>query len=165
MYISQQIISNGFFDKNVVNEIEKELQEDTTIEFMGNINLEEDSFIDDDIVCGDINILQCNLFFWYAKGMKKYEDILYAISSHVKTIKNPKSLLIVGDKFKAYTILNSAGLDVSQYALIKYDDLNSMQNILDDWKTVLIKPRGGSYGRGIIKVDGFELLRDIAGML
>lgn len=157
--------SNGFFDESVVSEIEKELQNDATIDFIGNINLEEASFVNGDVVCGDINISQCDLFFWYAKGMKKYEDILYAISSCVKTIKNPASLAIVGDKFKAHTILKTAGFEVSQYALIRYDDIETMKKVLDDWGTVLVKPRSGSYGRGIIKVDNFELLRDIAGIL
>jgi glutathione synthase/RimK-type ligase-like ATP-grasp enzyme len=156
---------NGFFNDNIVNEIEEKLYNDQEVEFLGNVNLENASIIDGKVLCDDVNISDSDLFFWYAKGMKKYEDILFAISLHAKVIKNPKSLAVVGDKFKAHTLLSAAGFDVSQNALVRYDDFEMMKTILDDWGTVLIKPRSGSYGRGIIKTNDFEILRDVAGIL
>jgi glutathione synthase/RimK-type ligase-like ATP-grasp enzyme len=40
-----------------------------------------------------------------------------------------------------------------------------MKKLIRRWKVVLVKPRLGNFGRGIIKVSDFETLRDIAGYL
>jgi glutathione synthase/RimK-type ligase-like ATP-grasp enzyme len=80
-------------------------------------------------------------------------------------IKDPDSLQIIRDKFLAHSYLRKCGLPTPEFALIDFADFDSMKKILKDWKTVLVKPRKGSFGRGIVRVSDFETLRDLAGII
>lgn len=157
--------NGGFFDENVVTELEDYLNSDEQIDFVGNIDIEKCMVIDGHVLYDGIDIAEVNLFFWYAKNMHEYKDILFAISARTRVIKDPQTLGLITDKYKAHTKLKSHGFNVSQYALVGYDDHDAMKKILNDWKTILVKPRMGSYGRGIIKIDDFDTFRDVAGIL
>ncbi|MDD3887866.1 MAG: hypothetical protein PHN19_03770 [Patescibacteria group bacterium] len=155
----------GFLSKEEVLEVEEKLKNNSEIEFLGNVNFDNLKVLDTNFWCGDVNLSECDLFFWYGPGMKKNMDELKALSKVTKVLKSPESLDIVDDKFKAHVALKKQGLPVSDFALIPYNNLELMEKIMKDWKTVVVKPRFGSFGRGIIKVSDFETLRDIAGML
>lgn len=156
---------SGFLSKEEVLEVENKLKQNSEIEFLGNVNFNNVKVLDTDFWCDNVNLSNCDLFFWYGPGMKKNMDEVKALSVVTKVLKSPESLDLVDDKFKAHVALKKQGLPVVEFALISYNDLETMKKIMDDWKTVVVKPRFGSFGRGIIKVNDFETLRDIAGML
>ncbi|MFA6296890.1 MAG: hypothetical protein WC663_06040 [Patescibacteria group bacterium] len=153
----------GFLSKEEVLKIEEKLKQNSEIEFLGNVNFNNLKVLNTDFWCDNVNLSKCDLFFWYAPGRNINE--YKALSKVIKVIKNPESLELINDKFKTHVTLKEKGLPIADFALIPYDDLETMKKILNDWKEILVKPRFGSFGRGIIKVKDFETLRDIAGML
>lgn len=118
-----------------------------------------------DFSCNSIDLGKVDLFYWHALGMEKYQTELEALSQKITVLKSPTSFRTVADKFLSHSALRVHGLPVADFALLNYNDLVEMQNIIKKWHTVLIKPRLGNFGRGIIKVSDFETLRDIAGYL
>jgi len=155
----------GFLTKNEVGKIEKVLKSDATIKFLGNVDFKKIKLIGHNFFCNGINLRNTDLFFWYAPGMKKYLNELKALSKTVKVIKSPKSFIVAADKLLAHSLLKRGGLPVAEFALVAYDNLAGMQKLIKKWKTILVKPQRGSFGRGIIKISDFETFRDIAGYL
>lgn len=155
----------GFLTKAEVSNLENKLSGNSKISFFGNVDFNKVKIIGTDFYCADINLRQLDLFFWYAPGMKKFIEELKALAKIVKVIKDPFSFDIVDDKFKAHLALKTSGLPIPDFALVQWDDLETMRKIMKEWKVAIVKPRCGSYGRGIVKVETFETLRDIAGML
>jgi ribosomal protein S6--L-glutamate ligase len=155
----------GFLTLSEVKKIENILKKNPKIKFLGNVNFKNIRVKRGRFLCGGIDLGKIGLFFWYAPGMRKFSNELESLSKEIKVLKNPKVFFIVADKFLAHSALKKKGLPVSEFALLKYNDLASMKRLIKKWKTVLIKPTRGSFGRGIIRVSDFETLRDIAGYL
>lgn len=156
----------GFLSQSEVDRLETILKDNDRIEFIGNFDFKgRVSVVNNQVYCGGQNLSEANLFFWYAPGMSPQLDILRALSSVTRVLKHPESLITVADKFLSHSILKSNGLPVADFALLRFNDHELMKKIIDQWKTVLIKPRLGSFGRGIIRAADFETLRDVAGML
>ncbi len=156
---------NGFFNRVVVHNLSKELAQNKKISKVHLVDINKCSIVNGSVFYGDLDITKTDLFFWYAKGMGKRLSILQALANNIRVITDPHTFSIVNDKLKAHGKLRSLGIDVSEYALVAYDNFDMMKSILNDWKTLVIKPRQGSYGRGIIKIDDFDTLRDVAGLL
>jgi len=156
---------NGFLNATEVSLLEKLLKSNPAIDFQGNIDFNKIKIKNNVFLVDKINLASLDLFFWYAPGMKKNLSALLALSNYVKIIKSPLSLFTTADKFLSHSILKSHGLPIAEFSLIPTDDLESMKKIISEWKTIIIKPRLGSFGRGIVRVDKFETFRDIAGLL
>lgn len=155
----------GLLREEEVISLEKKLAANPSIDFLGNVDFSNIEIKNDNFTIGDLNLAKLDLFFWFAPGMKKNLPVLMALNNYTKVIKSPTSFLITGDKFLSHSLLKSAGLPVADFSLISCDDLDSIKKILSEWKTIILKPRRGSFGRGIIKIENFETLRDIAGIL
>lgn len=156
---------SGFLNEKEVSEVEKNLSSAAEIEFAGNVDFSEVKIVRNEFWCGEVLLNDLDLFFWYAPGMKKYMGKIRALSRIVRVMKSPQSYELVADKFLAHSYLKNKGLPVVDFALIRYDDFRGMKKIIERWKTVVVKPRRGSFGRGIIKISDFETLRDIAGFI
>jgi len=155
----------GILSANEIKEIERMLGEDKSIKYLGNVDLEKLRISGNKFSCNGTDLAKVDLFFWYDLGVRKFLGDLKKLPKNVKVLKNPKSFEIVADKFLAHSLLKRNGLPVADFALIDYNDLPRMRKIIRRWKTILIKPRLGNFGRGIIKVCEFETFRDIAGYL
>lgn len=155
----------GFLSKKEVEDVEIFLRKSKELDFFGNVDFKNVRAVDNTFSCGDVQLEKIDLFFWYAPGIKKVLDELKALAQITKVSKSPQSLELVADKFLSHSILKANGLPVPEFAVVGFDDLDLLSKIIKKWKTVLIKPRLGSFGRGIIKVSDFETLRDIAGIL
>lgn len=155
----------GFLNQDEVEKTEKMLAANERIDFLGNINFKKVGVVGDSFYCENINLKEADLFFWYAPGIKVVFSELKALGEFIPVMKSPKSLETVEDKFYSHAILRANNLPVADYALVGYDDFGLMKKIIKNWGTVLVKPRGGNFGRGITKVSDFETLRDVAGLL
>lgn len=156
----------GFLNQTEIDRLESVLKNDDRIEFVGNVDFKgRVSVVNNQVLCDDHDLSKADLFFWYAPGLFPQLDILRALSKATSVLKDPESLITVADKFLSHSILKANGLPVADFALIRFDDHALMKKLIDQWKTVLIKPRLGSFGRGIIRATDFETLRDVAGML
>jgi ribosomal protein S6--L-glutamate ligase len=155
----------GILSADEIKEIERMLAENKSIKYLGNVDLEKLRISGNKFICNGIDLAKIDLFFWYDLGVRKFLDDLKKLPRTVKVLKNPKSFEIVADKFLAHSFLKKNGLPVADFAFVDYDDLARMQKLIKQWKAILIKPRLGNFGRGIIKVSDFETFRDIAGYL
>jgi glutathione synthase/RimK-type ligase-like ATP-grasp enzyme len=157
--------NKGFISSLEIKKLEKLLVEDNQIKFLGNIDLENVSLFENNLFKNSNLIEKPDLFFWYSRGVIKKLDLLKAFSNEFKVVKNPESLQIIQDKFLAHSYLQKHNLPVPKFALVDSMDFDIMKKILEDWKTVLVKPQKGSFGRGIVKISDFETLRDLAGIM
>jgi glutathione synthase/RimK-type ligase-like ATP-grasp enzyme len=133
------------------------------IDFRNAIQVNGKSFV------GDTCLNDFDVFFWYSKlggGLESYSlQILDNMSSTVKVINDPKAMRLGLDKLYAHTALKQSGLNVSDFACFRndQDSYKKILPLLEKWGSVLVKPRLGSFGHGIIKVDDPSLLRDVVG--
>jgi ribosomal protein S6--L-glutamate ligase len=155
----------GILSADEVKEIERMLTENKSIKYLGNVDLGKLKISGKKFICNGIDLAKIDLFFWYDLGVRKFLSDLKSFPGTVKVLKDLRSFEIVSDKFLAHSLLKKNGLPVADFALVDYNDLAKMQKLIKQWKTILIKPRLGNFGRGIIKVSDFETFRDIAGYL
>ncbi|OJJ25729.1 hypothetical protein BI308_09400 [Roseofilum reptotaenium AO1-A] len=79
----------------------------------------------------------------------------------VKVIPNPYIFEVALDKYTAHLTLKQKGVKVSDFILINNRNLYLAKPILDKWGYALLKPRKGSFGKGVTLIDDFSRLRDI----
>lgn len=94
-------------------------------------------------------------------GQTKYQKGIFLALEDigVKLINPFKNYLITSDKFRANFILKRNGLPVAESILVN-NNLHEMMDFLAVYKKIVIKPRFGCGGHGIIKIDNKELLYD-----
>lgn len=155
----------GFLSQEETAKVEELLTLSPEIDFLGNLDLGQLQIVDNLFICQGVVLNDLDIFFNYSPKTRKYLDELKALSKITKVLKSPDSYETVADKFLSHSLLKKNGLPVSEFALLDYADTASMERIMREWKTVLVKPRLGNFGGGIIKVGDFETLRDIAGLL
>ncbi len=165
MSVSSKDENKGFLSSLEIKKLERLLKEDEQVEFLGNIDLENISLIEGNLFKNGNPIEKPDIFFWYNRGIMKNLNLLKAFSQEFKVIKNPESFQVIQDKFLAHSYLQKHNLPLPKFALIDSMDFNAMKKVLKDWKTVLVKPQKGSFGRGIVKINDFETLRDLAGIM
>lgn len=116
------------------------------------------------VYCGDICVSDLDLFFWYY--LPDYDStsfefqVLETMSRWTKVAPNPRGLVRSMDKFTAHSVLRNAGLPTPDFALFPATDTVYAKKLFNEWGTLLLKPRLGKFGHGILKVDSEGMLRD-----
>ncbi|MBP9832292.1 MAG: hypothetical protein KBC74_02070 [Candidatus Pacebacteria bacterium] len=116
------------------------------------------------VYCGDICVSDLDLFFWYY--LPDYDptsfefQVLETVSRRTKVSPNPQGLVRSMDKFTAHSALKNAGLPTPDFALFPATDTAYAKKLFKKWGTLLLKPRLGKFGHGILKIDSEGMLRD-----
>ncbi|MFH0971702.1 MAG: ATP-grasp domain-containing protein [Candidatus Micrarchaeota archaeon] len=106
-------------------------------------------------------------FIWFGEIGKDARrehnaEILKSIERICPVINPVHGYELAMDKYLTSTILSKNGLNVPKFALVTKDNAEDVSNLVADWGSLLLKPRLGSYGIGIIKIDNPEDLSDYA---
>ncbi|MCF7860728.1 hypothetical protein K9M79_00660 [Candidatus Woesearchaeota archaeon] len=118
---------------------------------------------------GDNCLNDYDVFFWYGEIDRRTTghclEVLDAMVDDTYVISNPNAMRAGLDKALAHHALHRAGVPVADYAVFKNDrsSYEHIAKLMDEWGPVLIKPRLGAFGHGIIKVDDHGTLRDVVG--
>ncbi len=117
--------------------------------------------------CGDTCLNELDLYFWYAEIDRSpvgYAlEALKALSFDTKVVPDPFSFGIGLDKYRAHLTLSRSGARVADSVLFDCSGLDAMAGVMEEWGRVVLKPRRGYLGQGVLLVEDFATLRDMVG--
>jgi glutathione synthase/RimK-type ligase-like ATP-grasp enzyme len=158
----------GAFTEEVITAIKQRLERDydamvTEVDFRDGVLVDGKVYVDD-ICLNDFDVYFWHDTLWPAQtgSDSYYVHLLRAIGRDVTVINTADSTERVNDKLRAHEVLRAAGLPVSEYALVHS---NNKPGVAAAFKRlggeVLIKPRFGGWGKGIVRCSSAEDLQDI----
>lgn len=110
------------------------------------------------------NLSQLDVFYHMnADEQTEYQrDVLKVLSmSDVKVFNDYNSFNNAQDKMVANYLLRKAGLRVAPSLFMSANfNMDVMKKLFEEWGTILIKPRKGHGGKGILKFNNFESFYD-----
>ncbi len=123
--------------------------------------------IGDKVYVGNICLNELDIYFWHDTvrprdwGADNYFcHILDSISADVAVINTGESVRITNDKFLAHTKLKNANLSVGDFALVCSGDIDGLRQVFDAFDgDILLKPRFGGWGIGIMHFSKFDELQ------
>lgn len=158
----------GSFTRERIAEIKRRLIEGHNCEII-EADFREGVLIDGRVYVGDICLNDLDVYFWHdtiwpskTGADSYYLHLLRAIGTSVKVINPAAGTEAANDKLRAHSLLRSAGLPVSEFALIRSDDRKGIDYAFNKLGgNVLIKPRFGGWGTGIVKCESHEDLHGV----
>jgi len=158
----------GAFTEEVITSIKQRLERDhnavvTEVDFRGGV------LVDGKVYVGDICLNDFDVYFWHdtlwpaqTGSDSYYVHLLRAIGRDVTVINTADSTERVNDKLRSHEALRAAGLPVSEYALVHSGDKSGIKAAFERLGgEVLIKPRFGGWGKGIVRCSSVDDLQDI----
>lgn len=162
--VSVTYASPGALLKEVRLELIYHLSQNSNLEI-----IEIDDFRNEIISCGEIGskFNALDAFVWFGEIGRDFRrdhnlELLKLISRKSVVINSAFGYEIAMDKYLTSTFLSEHDLPVPKFMLINQNNVERAINEISTWKSsILLKPRLGSYGIGIIKVDRPSDLVDI----
>ncbi|HHE45912.1 MAG TPA: hypothetical protein ENL05_00990 [Candidatus Moranbacteria bacterium] len=154
----------GVFSENTIKEIEKKLALIDNVELFTNLDFRKAFILNGNVYIGDFNLNSLDIYFWHDtvkpndwKGDNFYLHVLAVLEKDCLVINTSQSTKITNDKFLAHTILRKNNLPVADFALIEANNKEGLKEAFKQLgESILIKPRFGGWGIGIVKVDKLE---------
>jgi len=131
-----------------------------------NLDFRKASVVGRKVLYNGFDLATLDGFLWFSH-IRPYSDdhhiqVLDALErAGVKVLNPPHGLRIGLDKFKTSSFLRSKGIPVPDFALIPSDNLEHAGKLVEKWGSVLLKPRFGAFGIGIVKVNDSDTLIDM----
>lgn len=161
----------GAFTESVIADIKSRLASELNAKVI-EVDFRKGVLIDGKVYVDDLCLNDLDVYFWHdtlwpAKtgSDSYYIHLLRAIGSDVDVINTADSTEVVNDKLRAHEILRQAGLPVSEYALVSSGDKAGIERAFGALGgNVLVKPRFGGWGKGIVRCTDVGNLHDIIEM-
>lgn len=158
----------GSFTEERINEIKKRLTDDYGMELI-EADFRQGVLIDGKVFVGDVCLNDLDIYFWHdtiwpaqTGADSYYLHLLRAIENDVTVINSAEGTELVNDKLRAHTRLRAHGLPVSRYALVRSNDRQGIEHAFRELDgQVLIKPRFGGWGTGIVRCQTVEELHGV----
>ncbi|MFH1520948.1 MAG: hypothetical protein ABID61_04840 [Candidatus Micrarchaeota archaeon] len=153
----------GIFLESVASEIVRELK--TEFEVVEGLDFRNASIRDGKVFFDEFDASQLDGYLWFS-DMNKHSDshdilVLEKLEVTVPVINPTKGLRIGLDKIKTSSFLKDNKIPVPEFALVNSTDEKTIRWIFENWGSVLVKPRFGSFGVGIYKADDPDDLLDL----
>ena len=156
----------GAFSAEKIAQIKQRLTDDYNIELI-EADFREGVLINGKVYVGDICLNDCDVYFWHdtlrpsqSGADNYYVHLLRALENDVTVINTADSTEITNDKLRAHEALEAAGLPVSRYALVRSEDRAGIEKAFQELGSqVLVKPRFGGWGSGIVRCRTIEDLQ------
>lgn len=157
----------GAFTEEVIIALKDRLARELDADVV-EVDFRKGVLIDGRVYVGDICVNDFDVYFWHdtlwpAKtgSDSYYIHLLRAIQKDTLVINTADSTECVNDKLLAHEKLHRAGLPVSEYALVYSEDRDGIARAMNELGgDVLIKPRFGGWGRGIVHCASIGDLQD-----
>lgn len=161
------VLRRGLLNKDSVDELIALLEADASFELTKGIDLRTARIENGNVYSDTERLSDLDGIFWYYLPPYLPEhfefQVLKTLSQKTKILPSPDGLLKSIDKFSAHTILRNAGLPTPDFALFRSDDFGYVRTLFKKWGPLLLKPRLGRFGHGIVKVESEGMLRDAVG--
>lgn len=153
----------GAFTPERIGAIKQRLQDEHGVEVV-EVDFRDGVLIDGRVYAHGICLNDLDLYFWHdtlrpaTTGSDSYYlHLLRAIEHDVRVINSAESTAITNDKLRAHEQLRAHGLPVSRYAFVRSDDRAGIETAFHELgSSVLIKPRFGGWGNGIVRCSAVE---------
>lgn len=115
------------------------------------------------IECKGTRIDELDLFFSYNAGEQTaYQVYMYEyINEFTPTINNFRSFKLTEDKFKTNSLLNKYGIKTADFCLCNKENPEELEQVFDQFGTLVFKPVDGWGGVGITKIDSYDQLNTL----
>lgn len=118
------------------------------------------------VIFNNQNGIEIDRYFWYGEIDRKPNSfdlsVLKTLSESIKVIRDPFKYECALDKHTAFSLLRGKGIPVPESILVDAKNIHLIDEIVRDWKMVVMKPRRGGFGKGVTLLDSFESVRDTA---
>lgn len=155
----------GMMLEEIKREVIENLRKDETIEIVEIKDLREEIIENGEIQNEIFDKMQALIWFGEIGRDKKGEynlEILRALENKMKVINPTKGYLTAMDKYQTGLFLAKNKIRAPKFMLFSKNEVEKAANTMKKWNTpILLKPRLGSYGVGIIKVEKTNDLLDI----
>jgi len=154
----------GYLLQEVQERLVDRLKKDSEIKLFEELDFRRAIIKNGSAYLDDFCFDDLDIFFWLGElgreGRNSFPmEVLRAIASKVRVVNNPLAFEIGLDKFKSLELLRRNGVAVPSIALLSHGGVNQMKKVFRDWNSdVVIKPRMGSYGIGIVRIREDEQL-------
>lgn len=115
------------------------------------------------VECKGVQIDELDLFFSYNAGEQTaYQVYMYEyINDYTPTINNFRSFKLTEDKFKTNSLLNKYGIKTAEFFLCNKETPEELEQVFQQYGTLVFKPVDGWGGVGITKVDNYDQLSSL----
>lgn len=153
----------GSFTAERIARMKQRLVEDHDVELI-EADFRQGVLINGNVYVGDICLNDCDVYFWHdtlrpseTGSDSYYIHLLRALEKDTVVINSAASTEITNDKLRAHEALLAEDLPVSRYALVRSDDRQGIEQAFSSLESqVLIKPRFGGWGTGIVRCQTIE---------
>jgi len=108
---------------------------------------------------------ELDAFLWFGEidrsDCSYHIKILEAIGKKCKVINNPEALKIGLDKFTALELLRKDNIKVPDIMFFSNEEIEKARKIFKEWKEVVIKPKLGSFGIGMVRINDEQTFVDV----
>lgn len=155
----------GSFTEERIAEIKNRLAHDYGFELV-EADFREGVLIDGKVYVGDVCLNDVDAYFWHdaiwpslTGADSYYLHLLRSIGTDAVVVNTADSTELVNDKFRAHAKLRSHGLPVPKFALVRSDNKEGIARAFHELGgPVLVKPRFGGWGVGIVKCQTLDEL-------
>lgn len=110
-----------------------------------------------------------DLYVWYAQVDRSpysfHLEALRTLAHDTQVVISPDSFATGVDKYRSHLTLRRAGVNVADTVLFQPHAPAAVEGVLEQWGRAVLKPRWGCFGQGVLFIDDFRTLRDVAGYL
>ncbi|WP_169314074.1 ATP-grasp domain-containing protein [Streptomyces piniterrae] len=136
------------------------------VEFVHDLNLDRTHIRGGRVYHGELCLNELDLYVWYAqidRGPGSYHiEALRTLSHDTRVVIAPESFATGVDKFRSHLLLERAGVRVPDTVLLHRGNVAAAEPVLAEWGRALLKPRGGYFGHGVLLIEDYATLRDVA---
>lgn len=157
----------GIIDQRIYNDLLKYLSVQK-IEFSQELDFRNAYIKNGYVYIGDICLSKFDIFIWFGvinrnPGSHDLET-LRTLSLTTKIANSYEYMTLGSDKFRAFSLLHHHQIPVSDFLFVNQRNIHEV-DLSHLGSSVLLKPRRGGFGIGIIKIDSPSQLRDIVDYL
>lgn len=164
----------GVFTEEVIENIKERLRQEADLELVEkDLDFSRAYVLGGNVYIDDFNLNELDLYFWHDtvyptdwRGDNYFINVFKALEQDCLIINSPASIERVNDKYLSHLALRAEGLPVADFGLVNLNNRAALKNVFEALGgEVLIKPRFGGWGRGIVKTDSLEDLYSTAELL
>jgi ribosomal protein S6--L-glutamate ligase len=169
--VSQRLprVSEEWLPRNDVARCLERLAGLPDVELRHGLNIDQTTVRDGLVFHGDLCLNELDLYVWYAqidRGPASYHiEALRALSLDTQVMIEPSAFAVGVDKYSSHLRLRRAGVRAADSVLLHVDNVALAEPILDGWGRAVLKPRRGFFGKGVLLIEDYPTLRDVAGYL
>jgi ribosomal protein S6--L-glutamate ligase len=154
----------GMWMESLKADFLKALRQRTDYEVIDGLDFRRAHIRNGDVYFQDVSFSNVDAFFWFGELDRHHAsyhiDVLDAIGRKTEVVNGAHSLRIALDKLLTQLYLQQHGVPVPEFLAVSRENVNDVRDVIGR-KPYILKPRLGSFGMGITRIDNFDQLVDI----